>query len=73
MHHKITGKNIKHEPHELKLVWKWLKELGHCYNITEKWRKILMEILGIGGKGNSDGDMSIDEVLQKAVMELHSK
>jgi hypothetical protein len=38
--------------------------------MTEKWKKILMEILGLNEKCN---DMSINDVLQKTILELHSK
>lgn len=34
MHHKITGKHLKNDHVELKSLWKWLKDLGHHYNIT---------------------------------------
>ena len=42
---KITGKNM--DSGELKQVWKWLKELGHNYNMIQKWKKMLCELLGL--------------------------
>lgn len=72
MHLKITGKKIAHENGELKLIWKWLKELGHNYNIMQKWKKMLMDVLGLT-KGNKSEELSIDDVLQKTIVELHSK
>ena len=68
MHHKITNKNF--ENIELKLIWKWLKELGHNYNIIQKWKKILFDLLHM--EGNVDL-LNIDEVLQRTVVSLHQK
>ena len=65
MYTKITGKNM--DSGELKQVWKWLKELGHNYNMIQKWRKMLCELLGL------KEEMGIDEVLQKTVIALHQK
>jgi hypothetical protein len=72
MHQKITGRNIRNEVHELKEIWKWLKELGHRYNITEKWKKILMDILSLNDKINADS-MGFDDVLEATIVALHSK
>lgn len=68
MHHKITNKNFENK--ELKFVWKWLKELGHNYNIIQKWKKILFDLLHM--EGNVDL-LTIDEVLQRTVVSLHQK
>lgn len=67
MHQKITGRKLGHdrENGELKLIWKWLKELGHNYNIVQKWKKMLMDELGLKMKLD---DITIDEVLQRTVV-----
>jgi hypothetical protein len=72
MHHKITGKALPHEPASLRGLWKWLKELGHTFNIIQKWKKMFMEALGLNSSYEKD-EISIDDVLQKAIVELHSK
>lgn len=72
MHQKITGKKAHSDNGELKAIWKWLKELGHNYNITRKWKKMLMDVLGLSNSHKCE-DMTIDDVLQKTVVQLHSK
>ena len=39
MHIKIANKPL--DSGELKGVWKWLKELGHNYSVSQKWKKML--------------------------------
>ena len=45
MYKKITNKTLN--DNDLRGIWKWMKELGHSYNITEKWKKMLAELLSI--------------------------
>ena len=45
MYTKISGRSL--DTGELKGVWKWLKELGHNYNMIQKWKKMLSELLGL--------------------------
>ena len=70
MHDKISGKSLRCEHGELKLLWKWLKDLGHHYNISQKWKKILMEMLGMRSRPE---DFTLDDILQKAIIELNHK
>ena len=32
---------------DLRADWKWMKELGHNYNMSEKWKIMLSEMVGI--------------------------
>lgn len=68
MQAKISGKRISSDGQELKNVWKWLKELGHQFNIAQKWKMMLAELLGLDRGGE---ELSLDQVLQKTVLRLH--
>ena len=45
MHLKIMKKVL--DPNDLRAGWKWMKELGHHYNMSEKWKIMLSEMVGI--------------------------
>lgn len=50
---------------ELKNIWKWLKELGHQYNVGQKWARMLMGEMGL------EEDMGLEGVLEVVVGRLH--
>ena len=62
----------------MKNIWKWLKMLGHHYNVVMKWRKVFVEALQnagyqVGHCGNEEDMGSVEDVFQKIVLVLHQK